>query len=368
MKKFFLFSLVTGLIIPGFLIAQTTIDNLPQEIKDLLNANPEISNELQKQYDTPIKPAGIEEQVSFSVTPTVPRPGELVTAKIASYSSDLNRLKISWYVNGELMKQEIGATEHQFTIGELGKVTRITVVITKTTGETVEKSYTFRPAEVDLIYEAQTFTPNFYDGKAFFSRQSSIKFVAMPQVLSTTGNYISPEKLSYKWYVDGSVVQNQSGYGKQTFVYTGNILSSSARVGVEISTIEDGAVANATIAVNPVAPEALIYEKSPTLGTLYNKVVPSNFSISSPEIEFEVVPYFFNKVLVENKSTVYNWKLNGSKINAPNQNSVVFRNEKNEVGKSSVGVTVSNTTLLQTDSYDFNLLFGNTNTLNDFQF
>lgn len=370
MKKSFLPLLILSLVIPSFILAQSTVEKLPQNVQDFINSTPGVREELDKAYNTNIdfKSAGIVEQISFSVSPSVPRPNQLVTAKIASYSSDLNRLQISWYVNDQLVKKEVGATQHEFLIGDLGKLTKLRVVILKLDGSTLEKNYTFRPAEVDLIYEAQTFTPPFYEGKAYFSRQSSVKISAMPQALNKNGQFIDPKNIIYKWYVDGSVIQDQSGYGKQSFLYTGKLLSKSVKIGVDISTIEEGSVANSSIFINPVTPEVLIYEKSPTLGTLYNKIVSDNFSINKPEIEFEASPFSFKKDSVLNLSTIYEWSLNGSKINSPNQSSLVFRNEENKQGQASIGVSVSNETILQKNNSAFGLIFGESNTTNDARF
>ena len=60
-------------------------------------------------------------------------------------------------------------------------------------------------------------------------------------------------------------------------------------------------------------------------------------------------------------ATVYNWKLNGSKIDSPNKNSIVFRNEKNEEGESTIGISLSNNTLLQKALGSFKLIFGKNN-------
>ncbi len=369
MKKFFLL-LVIAYTFPGFILAETSINQLPQEFQNLINSDPALSGEIQKAYNTTLdfNDTGVKEQISFINSTSVPKPGQLITTKIENYSYDLNRLQISWYINDVLVKREIGATQHQFTVGELGKTTKVRVVILKPDGQTIEKTYSYRPAEVDLIYEAETFTPPFYEGKAYFSRQSSLKVVAMPQVLDKGGKYVDSKNLSYKWYLDGSVVQNQSGYGKNTFNYTGALLSKGARIGVEISTIEDGAVANNSIFINPTEPKILIYEKSPDLGTLYNKIVGDSFSINKTEIEFEAVPYFFKKDSILNKATVYSWKLNGQKINAPNQNSLVFRNENNQDGTASISIDVSNETILQKAREGFSLIFGQNNNLNDFIF
>lgn len=369
MKKIFLFILSLGFLIPSIILAQSTINNLPQDIQDLINSTPGATEEIDKinNITFDIENTGVKEQISFSVKPSVPRPNQLVTAEIASYSSDLNRLQISWYLNGTLIKKEIGAVKQQFQVGEIGQQTKLRIVILKSDGTTLEKNYSFRPAEVDLISEAQTFTPPFYEGAAYYAKQATVKVSAMPQVLDKNGKYVDPSNLVYKWYLDGDYVQDVSGYGKQSFLHTGYLLKKSIRVGVDIATIEDGSVANSTIAINPVDPEALVYEKSPTLGTLYNRIISSSFDIDKQEIEFEVVPFTFNKSTVYNGSTIYDWKLNGSKISSPNQNSIVFRNDSNTSGQSSIGISVSNNTILQKATKNFSLIFGET-IKNDAQF
>ncbi len=369
MKKIFLFILIISFFIPGFLMAQSNIDKLPQDIQDLIKNTPGAKEELDKINNTTfdIGSTGVQEQISFSVSPSVPRPNQLVTANITSYSSDLNRLQISWYLNGVLIKKEIGATKQEFQVGDIGQQTKLRIVILKSDGTTLEKNYSFRPAEVDLISEAQTFTPPFYEGAAYYAKQASIKVSAMPQVLDRNGKYISPNNLSYTWYLDGSVVQNSSGYGKQTFYYTGPLLSKSFRVGVDVSSIEDGSVANETIFIDPKNPEALFYEKSPTLGTLYNKIVSDSFNMIGSEVEFEIVPFAFNKSSVFRGSTIYDWKLNGSKITSPNQNSLVFRNDSGAAGQATIGVNLSNETMLQSAFKSFSLIFGE-NIKNDAQF
>lgn len=369
MKKIFLFILTLSFLIPGFSLAQSSIDKLPKDIQDLIKNTPGAQEELDKINNTTfdIGSTGVQEQISFSITPSVPRPNQLVTAKINSYSSDLNTLQISWYLNGVLIKKEIGAVNQQFQVGDIGQQTKLKIVILKSNGTTLEKNYSFRPAEVDLIVEAQTFTPPFYEGSAYYVKQASVKVSAMPQVLDKNGRYINPKNLSYKWYLDGSAVQEASGYGKQTFSYTSPLLSKDFRVGVDISTIEDGSVANETVAISPKNPEALFYEKSPTLGTLYNKLISNSFTLIGNEVEFEIIPFGFNKSSFFRGSNIYDWKLNNSKISSPNQNSLVFRNDSNTTGQSNIGVSISNETMLQSATNNFSLIFGE-NLKNDNQF
>jgi len=312
-----------------------------------------------------VKP-DIEEQVTLTAKPSIPRPNQLVTLEVLNYSTNLDRAKITWYINDKLVKSEYGARKYEVLTGGLGQQVRIKVVIEKPDGSSIERYYAFRPAEVDLIYEADTFVPPFYEGKAYFTSQSRVKIIAIPQVLSASGVMIKPENLIYKWYQNNEVVRANSGYGKQTFSYAGKILTNSTPISVEISTVADGVVAQANTYLGAYSPMTVIYEKNPIFGTLYERAVAGNFYLDRPEIEFEAVPYFFNKGEVLNRSTVYNWQLNGQRVNAPNQNSIVFRNEENQSGQSSINLSVTNTTLLQQAGSNFNLLFGDI--LNDFTF
>jgi hypothetical protein len=396
MKKiFFTSALIIVIIIPSFVLGQNYIDTIKDSLNknietverlqgalgsttnitndpeiqnaknfiDLLENNSDFRTELEKLYNTQLydfeqktENLKYEEQLTFSFSPSFPRPNQVVEVKVQGFSSNLNILPISWYVDGVLQKREVGGTKHFFQVGELGQKTTLKFVLEKNNQEKIERTFNFRPAEVDIIYEAQTYTPHLYSGKALFTPQSSVKIIALPQVIEGDTE-IAPQNLVYDWYFDRTFMKDVSGPNKQSFYYDAKLLDSSLKIGVEITTMKGVPVAHHTILIPKLKPEVVFYEKNPTQGTTYNKSIFQNLTMTGPEIEIEAVPFYFKKEEVINGNTFYEWFLNNQKISSPNTSSLVFRNENDEDGQSTIGINIKNKTMLQYAKNSFNLVF-----------
>src|SRR3989344_2819964 len=81
---------------------------------------------------------------------------------------------------------------------------------------------------VDILWQGEVYTPPFYQGKTFWSKQSRIPLVAIPQSL---GN---PANLTYKWTKNGTVLGNVNGVGKNSIYFVDSILSKGKTIEVEI--------------------------------------------------------------------------------------------------------------------------------------
>ncbi len=323
-------------------------------------AETDISAEIQALLDTSVVdtysglPEGVSEQLSLDITPTNPRPFGDVTLRITSNATDLNKANITWRVNSAVSLKQIGATTFTFTMGRLGESKAVNVSIEKYGGGVLEKTYFFIPTEVDLIYSADTYTPPFYKGKSWPTHQSTIRVLALPRILDDYDRLISPDSYVYTWRRDGRVVQDQSGYGKNVFTYTNGLLDADVKISVEASPREYNTVASASVIIDPVEPEIVVYEKNPIYGTIFEQAVTGTYYLTRNEITFEAIPYFFNKNTLD-----LSWVMNGQQItNLSNPREVTFRIEEDEAGRSDIGIQVTNSDkILQSASNGFTLLF-----------
>lgn len=301
-------------------------------------------------------PEGIQEQISVKFSNSTPGANEIVSVSVASYSSDLNKETISWYLNGELEIREIGATNFTFTTGQNGETTRLGLIIEKRDGNIIERSYSFNPSEVDLIYESVTKTHPFYSGKALFSNQAESKIVAIPWLRDANGNLIPSEQLVYTWKKDGRVDQDRSGYGKDMFYYNGSIITRPFNLSVTVSDTNSTTVAKNSINMTAIRPEIVFYENNPLYGTIFERAITGDFVLEREEVEFKSVPYYFDS----NRYIDYEWKLNSSTIETPyNQDYMIFRNVNNETGQAKIQLDIKNyEKILQAASVSFNIFFG----------
>lgn len=188
---------------------------------------------------------------------------------------------------------------------------------------------------VDLLWQGDTYTPPFYQGRSLWSTQSDITFVAIPQGL---GN---PANLNYKWTKNGSVLGSFSGVGRNTLSFSDSILSITQTIRVDIISTtnidilsdENPVMASASITLTPTSPSLNIYESSPLYGFMFHKSVGNNYQLKEKEITFTAFPYFFSVNTRLDNSLAYEWRTNTGGLET--RDSVTYRVPDNTSGGSS---------------------------------
>jgi hypothetical protein len=304
-------------------------------------------------------PAGVEEQISIEQIPKIPKPNETVSIRITSYLTDLNKAKITWSQDGTVLTSQIGAVTNQVQAPESGKTSVLTITIVKENGGVFTKTITLSPADVDLIYEAQTYAHPFFKGKKLFTSESVVLFVAVPNFV-INGRQIPAENLVYTWKINGSVQQQFSGYGKNTFALQGSLIERPTQVEVEVSAINSSLIASQNTVIKSTQPEILIYENNPLLGVIYEQAILGGFLLERNQVDFEAIPYFFSANTKDDINLVYKWSINNTRVatKAPQENYLLLQNNANEEGRAFVSVVVNQTQkLLQTTSSSLELNF-----------
>lgn len=307
-----------------------------------------------------IAPPGVEEQISVTVTPEHPEPEENVTVKIQSFSFDINKAYIIWSVNGVKRTEGPGDYTFEFTTGKAGTVQRVTAEITTEDQRVITRTFTFAPAEVGLVIEADTYTPPYYKGKALFSPQSNLKVVAFPELVTEAGYRIPAENLVYTWKVDGKVMQDSSGYGKSSMVMEGKIIPRPMIVSVDVSAYNSPLTATKAIEVVAESPELLLYEDNLLYGILRDRSIPSGASVIANEVRLIAEPYFLSVHIPESADVRYEWTLNGERVSSLERPHVIgLENRSGESGRATLGLNATHISkLLQIPSTSLVLQFG----------
>jgi hypothetical protein len=303
-------------------------------------------------------PLGINEQVSIEVIPEVPTPGQTVNISIKSYSSEFDKANITWRVNNQIVSQGTGFRNFSFTAPESGKTSTVRVTVQKQEGGVLERTFTFAPSDVDLIYEAQTYTHPYYKGKALFTSESEVRFIAMPYFMEN-GVTLNPNNLVYKWSINGSVVESASGYGKRVFEGKSNLVSRPYNVEVEVSARNSNLKAKKIMFVQNNQPELVIYENNPVLGVIFEKAISGNFNLDRPELSLQAIPYYYSTKQKDNENIDYVWKINGERmLSSSRQSYITFRNETGEKGRSIISLDAEHfNNILQIATQKINLTF-----------
>ncbi len=350
------FFLIFVLMLPFFSFSQTVttsttnaeLEKLLQQFSDLSKQTFEAPNlDIQNnQFDDFIKntPSGffpideniragaISEYLDLKINPNNPGPKEIIKVEIESYLSDLNKATIKWSVNSTLIKQGVGETSFSFQNGDSGETTIIDVSILTNEGYLVEKELLFRPFGVTILWEADTYTPPFYKGKPLMTTQARVRAIAIPDVDSTQ-NTFTAGNLVYVWKKDGFAVSDASGYGKNSFSFSGPKPYGDTRVMVQVSSVDDTINSEIRVDLPLTNPFILFYEDRPLIGTWYNRPLGEGITLTKKEISLNAAPFFFSNESSETPILVYNWSMNSKKV--INRGRIItLKNESGESGAS----------------------------------
>lgn len=163
--------------------------------------------------------------------------------------------------------------------------------------------------EISLVWSANTYTPPDYLGKPLPSYNSVIEVLAI-QVAPTK---VDLSSLNYKWSLDGSFQQTDSGQNRSRFLFRASVLGGQQHyVSLQIEDKEERSVLSLSTIINIVTPEADIYPFEKQTINFIQTTSGQNTLAPGEEKTFVVLPYFFN---INNPSTLdFQWDLNGQTI------------------------------------------------------
>ena len=275
--------------------------------------------------------------IVLAINPQYPKVNQGVTASVSSYTTDLNKAKISWILNGQLSIESVGQKKFSFNVGDVGTQTTIEAQIQASDGSFINKKIVISPMDIDMLWEAQdTYVPPFYKGKALIPSQGMIKVVAMP-------NSIGSEKYAYNWKQDDNSKTDSSGYGKNFYSFKNSYLETSNTVEASVSDLYGNNIGAGKVTVQTSFPKILFYEKDPLLGTKWEKSLDDGFTINPNGVTFVAEPYFFSPKNLSSSVLNFKWSLGSSEISTPTTpNELSIKPENGQSGQSSVSLSIDN--------------------------
>ena len=284
-------------------------------------------------------PFALSNELGVEIIPNYPRPNEMTFMSLSLYTDDLNSADIAWYNNGKLVLSGKGETRYSFRLGKVGEESKIEIKIKLLSGASFVKQFTLNPASIDLVWEANSYVPPFYKGKALHSRQGSLKIVAMPEFVKN-GKRIASQNLIYEWGNGVEAYQSQSGYGKNMIILNGSILGRTENIEVLVRDPVNNLVADGFIDITPVDPEIIFYENNPYYGHNFEQAI-TNFELKTTEVQVLAAPYYFSKEATSNLK--FDWQLNGFSVpGLINSRTAIFKKPEGESGQSNISLNIEN--------------------------
>lgn len=281
----------------------------------------------------------IAPQMQIIVSPELPKPNTQVSLEAKSYSVDMNALDITWYANGVVIASGYGLLKTSVKVGAIGSETRIRVIGRIAGATVIEGTSIVRPVELQLILEANSSSPFWFQGRKLPSPRGSVRITAFP---SLAGSYASltPKILLYTWQLDNSDAIALAGVGAQSF--TLNLPKAPAAVTrVRVAVTDPRGTYSASSFINVVAedPHLTVFTNRDT--SMARSAAGTSVSAQPGEkLGLTAIPFYTGA----QSTLTYRWTSNGQNI--PNHNGMgrILLTMPSAPTDYTIAVLISNTT------------------------
>lgn len=278
--------------------------------------------------------------LSIETEPRYPRPHETAILRAVGNDIELSRGVISWIANGEHIASGIGLKETSLKLDALGTAVTVEVIVVAPDGSRSAASAVIRPTEVDLVWSAGTYTPEFFDGRALPSAGSTMRAEAIARFRRANGSLFSTDDLEYTWYRNNRVLGSISGRGKNIVHIEAPALFGTDVISVTVASLDGAWSGSAAERVASREPILLLYLVHPLFGILTNAALPAYATAGDREATFAAVPYYADTSRKES-NWAFRWTVNDNVIAASDdENRLIIRTE-NETGVARVNLLFS---------------------------
>jgi hypothetical protein len=303
---------------------------------------------------------GAGSAVTISMSPAYPGPNTAVALTVQSALYDVEQGVITWTVNGKIIAQGIGATTARIVTGALGSPSQVQVDVSTDTGD-ASTAASIMPSSIDLLWEATSYTPPFYKGRALSSSGSQITVVAIPHLILSGGAALSADQITYTWKKDGAVIASASGRGKSSATFDSPMLYGTESIMVTAVSSDGTLSGQATLRIGDTEPQLVLYEDDPLFGIRYHRALTGTTYIPETEMSFTAIPYFSPTFTVADRQLEYTWTVNGNpvSINTVKPNEITIDAAKSS-GVASIGLELTHATNYFLDAQGaWNVTFSN---------
>jgi len=281
--------------------------------------------------------AQTERAFDFEINPQFPSPGETVSVFAETYSFDISRANVVWRVDGQTVKEGRGIKTINVEAGNIGEKTTVSFTATRS-GETISHSTIITPSVIDLIVEANTYTPPLYPGGTLPTHEAPIRVVAAPFF----GNGYEAEDLIYTWRINGTVKGSLSGAGKSILNTIAAPYSRRTEIRVDVESADGRIQGRKVVSLKTERPQVLLYAINPLLGLSTASILANISELSDEEVTINAEPFYVPGTYRESLPISYAWKLNGKTVESTNDDlgTITLRQAGNGRGKAQVSVSI----------------------------
>lgn len=195
------------------------------------------------------------------------------------------------------------------------------------------------PSPVDLLFDADSYVPPFYRGRALPSPGTIMHF----QALAHFG--VADSAITYTWRRNGRVEGDVSGVGKSSVSLPAPTLFGTDTISVDARAADVSAYGSASVTISSIDPSVTLYQDHPLFGIEYYNALTDQTSIPDLEMTFASVPYFAHVQSPDDAGLMYAWSVDGVPVAAATTSgSEITINADNSSGIANVSLILTSAT------------------------
>lgn len=289
--------------------------------------------------------AQLQDRITIAVQPAFPESNTPLSLTAQSISSDLSRALISWYVNGQRVNEGFGEVGASATTGNLGTKTEIRVEVMNEDGTLLTATRTIQPAEIDILWETDSYAPPFYQGRRLASSGALVHAEAVPRFVRPDGLPIATRDIIFSWRKNGTVIAGASGRGKSYASFSSPELFATDTITVEAESIDGSLRGAANILIPSRTPFVLLYQEHPLFGILFHRALSEEAQLPDTEATLVAAPFYAGAVTADDSRLSYEWRVNRASVAVdPGSPSRITINGEGSDGLARVELSVTHKT------------------------
>lgn len=277
----------------------------------------------------------LETNLSITSQPEYPSPNEKVSLSLNDYGGSVYGATVEWYQNDTLIPGTTNQRNIEVTVGDVGSKTVIKAILTKSDGGKTVLSKTYEPVYVDVIVEAETHVPGFYEGRALPSVGSAVYLSALLDNGAAMGN-----NFVYLWRLNQTVLEGGPIRGRNNISFVMPQDSYSV-ISLQVSKPDGTILAKRSMILPSVRPQINFYEVSALYGTETRSLNSFNMIGSSATIKAE--PYYLDSWTF-NAPNLIEWTINNQPVASDNNPYSISLEKTGTAGRAKLEFSVQNTT------------------------
>ena len=285
--------------------------------------------------------------------PENPSYGENVYIEIGSYTVDLDRKNIEYYLNGSKIKEGVGEKDISFFLSDKGNENSQTLeIVLDDQTRSFREEIIFYPNKLHLVYEVKNvYNNDNYKGRPPIYSKSEILFKAFPDFYNG-GRKIHPDSLYYSWYVDDVKQIENSGLGKKIFESNAKYWPFKKEVSLVVEDYSGKIVNNKKISITAEkTPEVLLYKSDVETDIPFRNYFQNSESVIEDLLDIIAFPL---GIFSGNGPSNFSWKINNQKVYS--------------IGGDKTKIKVSNNEKIKGNEVAFEFInSNNTNALQSFK-